>query len=173
MSPDSFATARMLAQRPSGDDYAVFRRIHTDTETMKTLSRDGSLLTEKQSREVLERHLKHWGANKFGIWLFSDLVNGENIGYCGLRNYSLGGRPETELFYGVRSKFFRMGYGIEMARAVVDTGFRKLGLHSVIAFTLADNTASRALMSKLSMQHEGVIEHAGMPHVLYRLKRTS
>ena len=142
----------MVAHRPSDDDFAVLRGIHTDAETMKTLSVNGSVLTEQESREVLDRHLTHWDANKYGIWLFSDLLNGESIGYCGLRNYKLGGRPETELFYGIRSRFFRMGYGIEMASAVVDAGFKNLDLPSVIAFTLADNTASRALMMKLGMQ---------------------
>ncbi len=171
MSLNSFDTARMIARRPSEADFPLFRAIHTDAETMKMLSEDGSVLTKKQSREVLNRHLVHWDANEFGIWLFSELSNGENIGYCGLRNYKLGSRPETELFYGLRSKFFRMGYGIEMARAVVDAGFRNLDLPSVIAFTLADNAASRALMIKLGMQYEGAIEHAGMPHVLYRLTR--
>lgn len=171
MSLNSFETARMTARRPSEADFAVFRDIHTDAETMKALSVDGSVLTEKESREVLDRHLTHWDANEFGIWLFSDLSNGESIGYCGLRNYKLRSRQETELFYGVRSRFFRMGYGFEMARAVVEAGFKNLDMPSVIAFTLADNTASRALMMKLGMQYECVIEHAGMPHVLYRLTR--
>ena len=171
MDLNSFDTARLTARRPSDADFVVFRRIHTDTGTMKTLSVDGSVLTEKESREVLDRHLRHWDRNEFGIWLFSNLSNGKSIGYCGLRKYELGGEPETELFYGVRSKFFRMGYGFEMASAVVDAGFKDLDLRSVIAFTLADNSASRALMMKLGMQYEGVIEHACMPHVLYRLTR--
>ncbi len=166
---NSFETARMSARRPSELDFAVLRDIHTDAETMKTLSVNGSILTEKESRGVLDRHLRHWDANEFGIWLFSNSSSGESIGYCGLRNYELNGRPETELFYGVRSRYFRMGYGIEMARAVVDAGFRNLDIPNIIAFTLADNTASLALMMKLGMRYEGVIEHAGMPHDLYRL----
>ena len=171
MPLNSFDTARMNARRPSEDDFSVFRDIHTDADTMKMLSVDGSVLTEKESREVLQRHLTHWTTNEFGVWLFANQLNGESIGYCGFRNYKLGSRPETELFYGVRSKFFRLGYGTEMARAVVDAGFKNLDLPSVIAFTLADNTASRALMMKLGMQYEGTIEHAGMPHLLYRLTR--
>jgi len=166
---NSFETARMSARRPCEADFAALRDIHNDAETMKTLSVNGSILTEKESRDALDRHLKHWDAYEFGIWLFSISSSGESIGYCGLRNYELNSRPETELFYGVHSRYFRMGYGIEMARAVVDSGFRNLDIPSVIAFTLADNTASRALMMKLGMRYEGVIEHAGMPHVLYRL----
>lgn len=169
MSLNSFDTKRLFARRPTETDFAVFRGIHTDAGTMKTLSADGSVLSEPESRAVLDRHLTHWKENGFGIWLFFDQVGGENIGYCGLRNYKLDDQAETELFYGVRSRVFQMGYGTEMARAVIDAGFKNLDLTSVIAFTLADNIASQALMIRLGMQYEGMIEHAGMPHVLYRL----
>lgn len=136
---------------------------------MKSLSADGSTLTERLSREVLDRHLKHWESHGFGIWLFSAKIDGANIGYCGLRRYELQDCDETELFYGIRSRYFRRGYGFEMANAAVGQGFTELGLPSVIAFTLEENVASRGLMVKLGMQYEGVIEHVGLPHVLYRL----
>ena len=169
MSLDSFDTVRMVARRPTEADFPVFRGIHTDAGTMKTLSVDGSVLSEPESRAVLDRHLTHWEENGFGIWLFFDQLSGETIGYCGLRNYKLDGQAETELFYGVHSRVFQSGYGTEMARAVLDIGFNRLRLASIIAFTLADNVASRALMTKLGMQYEGEIEYSGLPHVLYRL----
>jgi len=169
MAIDSFESARLTARRPSEGDFSTFRRIHTDKGTMKALSVDGSILTERQSREVLDRHLKHWESSGFGIWLFSTKSNGASIGYCGLRRYELHGREEIELFYGVRSRHFRRGFGFEMASTVVGQGFKELGLPSIIAFTLEENAASRGLMVKLGMKYEGVIEHAGLPHVLYRL----
>lgn len=169
MSLNSFETERLLAHRPSEGDFSIIRRIHIDKGTMKTLSVDGSILTKQQSREVLDRHLKHWDTHEFGIWLFSTKSDGASIGYCGLRKYELQGCEEVELFYGVRSRHCRRGFGFEMANAVVGQGFVQLGLPSVIAFTFEDNAASRGLMVKLGMHYEGVIEHAGMPHVLYRL----
>jgi RimJ/RimL family protein N-acetyltransferase len=171
MVPVYFETPRMIAHRPTQADFATLREIHTDHATMKTLSEDGSILTEKMSRAIFERHTLHWDATHFGIWLFSLTATGEAIGYCGLRKYSLQGAEELELFFGLHSRFFRKGFGTEMARAVVDVGFHGLNLASVIAFTLADNAGSRALMVKLGMKYEGVLEHAGLPHVLYRLRR--
>jgi ribosomal-protein-alanine N-acetyltransferase len=169
MALNSFETTRMIASRPHEDDFSELRRIHTDAETMMTLSVNGSILTEKESRGIFDRHLRHWDAHQFGIWMFSTKSNHESIGYCGLRTYELDDRPEIELFFGVRSCYFRMGYGFEMASAVVAAGFKKLSLPSVIAFTLVENSASRALMTKLGMRYEGIVEHAGIRHVLYRL----
>jgi RimJ/RimL family protein N-acetyltransferase len=42
---------------------------------------------------------------------------------------------------------------------------------SVIGFTLEDNVASRTLMMNLGMKYEGLIEHAGLPHVTHRRLR--
>jgi RimJ/RimL family protein N-acetyltransferase len=112
----------------------------------------------------------HWEKNYFGMWLFSLTRTGEAIGYCGPRNYALQGTEEMELFFGVHSRFFRLAFGTEMARAVVDIGFRVLNLTSVIGFTLADNVGLTALMVGLGMKYDGLVEHADLPHLLYRLK---
>lgn len=91
------------------------------------------------------------------------------IGYCGLRKCRLLEQRETELFFGIRSPFFRHGFGTEMAQAVVSIGFAELNLSRIVGFTLEDNSASRALMIKLGMAHVDVVQHAGLPHHLYRL----
>ena len=41
----------------------------------------------------------------------------------------------------------------------------------MISFTVHGNAASRAVMEKLGMTYERDLEHAGLPHVLYRLAR--
>ena len=46
MAPEHFETSRMIAYRPTHADFATLRKIHTDPATMKTLSEDGSILTE-------------------------------------------------------------------------------------------------------------------------------
>jgi ribosomal-protein-alanine N-acetyltransferase len=59
--------------------------------------------------------------------------------------------------------------GTEIAQAVLTVGFTEIRAPSVIGFTLSTNRASRALMTKLGMTYEGPMEHAGLPHQLYRL----
>jgi RimJ/RimL family protein N-acetyltransferase len=43
-----------------------------------------------------------------------------------------------------------------------------LGLDSIMAYTRVDNRASRRVMEKLGLHYERDVEHAGLPHVLYR-----
>ena len=51
--------------------------------------------------------------------------------------------------------------------AAVDAA-RELGLAEVVAFTLAENVASRRVMERAGFALDGTVEHAGLPHVLYR-----
>jgi RimJ/RimL family protein N-acetyltransferase len=165
---DTFATARLMAHRPTASDFDVLRKIHSDKETMRTLSADGRVLDEPTTRDILTQHLAHWNTHGFGLWLFVRRSDGAEIGYCGLRNYNLDGIDEIELFFGIASAFFRRGYGTEMTQRVLEIGVGDLGFQSIVGFTLDRNRASRALMEKLGMQFGGVVNHADLPHRLYR-----
>jgi ribosomal-protein-alanine N-acetyltransferase len=58
-----------------------------------------------------------------------------------------------------------------MAREAVRVAFEVLELDEVVAFTIDVNAPSRRVMEKLGMTFGAEIEHAGLPHVLYRLHR--
>ncbi len=69
----------------------------------------------------------------------------------------------------------RWGQGLatELGAASVAHAFGPLGLADVVSFTLIENRASRRVMEKLGFAYEDEIEHAGLPHVLYRLSAAS
>lgn len=59
--------------------------------------------------------------------------------------------------------FWRKGYAYEAARAQIDDGFERLGLHKVCAETI-DPVKSVPLMGKLGMEREGVFrQHTKHP----------
>ncbi len=55
------------------------------------------------------------------------------IGYCGLGPDDLG-MGETEIYYGVSSKYRKQGLALEAARATLKYGFEIIGLKKIIAF---------------------------------------
>lgn len=170
MVSTDFCTSRLAAHPIGPTDFAVWRAFLTDPGTIKTLSADGFIPSEEMSREIFHRHLRHWEEHQFGVWLFSTPPADNVVGYCGLRRQTSLAPDEIELLYGLRSPFFRLGFWMEMARAVVALGFREIRPRSIVGFTSDDNVASRALMTKLGMEYEGVVEHAGLPHLRYRLR---
>lgn len=171
MIPEIFQTSRLTGRRLTSERIALQEMLLKDAETMRTLSADGRIPSEEQISELCERHLQHWARHGFGMWQIFETATGAYIGQCGIRNYLLQAESAIEIFFALRSAYFRRAYGTEMARMVIQIGFRDVGAESLVGFTLPENVASRRLMEKLGMRYEGVVEHAGLPHVLYRIRR--
>ncbi len=77
-----------------------------------------------------------------------------------------------EVAYGLLPAFWRRGLATEMAAASVRAGFETLGLADLVCFTLITNRASQHVMQKVGFTFEREVEHAGLPHLLYRLTAT-
>lgn len=60
-----------------------------------------------------------------------------------------------ELGYVVGVAYWGRGYATEAARALLGYGFEELGLNRVYAFCFTRNPASRRVLEKLGMTHEG------------------
>ena len=76
------------------------------------------------------------------------------LGTVSLRRYMRDRR--AELGYWLAQPAWGHGFATEAAQAIVDFGFRELGLLRVYAQVLADNRASLRVLDKLGMVNEGV-----------------
>ena len=117
---------------------------------------------------MLAKHIAHWERWGFGAWTVV-LPGGEAIGHAGVQHTTVGGRSEVELMWFIHPDHWNRGYATELAREAVRVAFEVLELDDVVAFTVRGNAASRRVMEKLGMTYERDVEHAGPPHVLYRL----
>ena len=63
----------------------------------------------------------------------------------------------AEMGYWVGRKYWKQGIATEAAKAMLEFGFKKLGLHSVIARYFDINPASGRVMEKCGMKYEGTL----------------
>ncbi len=61
----------------------------------------------------------------------------------------------AELGYWLSANAWNFGFATEACRAIVDFGFRELGLARIYAQVLSGNTASEHVLDKLGMTREG------------------
>jgi RimJ/RimL family protein N-acetyltransferase len=165
-APESFFTARLSAERLASGHLDGLCLMHRDSRLMATL---GGVRPDRDSLHYLVRNLRHWEHYGYGIWVFRDALDGRLVGRAGLRHTLVNGRDEVELAYALLPQFWRRGLASEMGRSLLEIGFRRLALESVVAFTLTSNRRSRAVMERLGLRREGEFVLAGRPHVLYRL----
>jgi RimJ/RimL family protein N-acetyltransferase len=64
---------------------------------------------------------------------------------------------QGEIGFGVAPKFWKQGFGGEIAAAVLDAAFAHFKLHRVAALCSPDNKGSIRIMQKLGMAREGLL----------------
>ena len=80
--------------------------------------------------------------------------NNQLIGNCGVRMDKVDD-VEADIGYELNPKYWNYGYATEAAHAIVDFGFRHLGVHRIWADCVADNVRSAHVLEKLGMKLEG------------------
>lgn len=76
------------------------------------------------------------------------------IGNCGVRMDEVNS-VEANIGYELDPKHWNNGYATEAARAIVDFGFMRFGVHRIWADCIAENTGSVHVLEKLGMKLEG------------------
>jgi ribosomal-protein-alanine N-acetyltransferase len=167
--PDRLRTLRLELVRITPDDRDFLVELWDDPRVAATLG--GRKAPEVHDARIA-RLVGHWAEHGYGAWIAHTTTG--PIGYCGLGPTDVGGPDGVELLYAQVPAAWGSGYVTEAARAVLDVAFDRvdgLGLAEVVAFTLPTNRASQAVMERCGFTFAGDVEHAGLPHVLYRLPR--
>ncbi|MDX2169891.1 MAG: GNAT family N-acetyltransferase [Deltaproteobacteria bacterium] len=166
---DTVHTERLILHRIGERDIADLRRMHSDPDVMATL---GGVRTDAVTQDVLEQLMAHWAEHGFGYWMAHDAQSGAFVGRGGLRQVVVGGGPEVELGYALMRPYWGQGLASELAQACIRIGFEALGRDDLVAFTLPTNDRSRRVMERNGFTYERDVIWAGMPHVLYRRRRS-
>ena len=97
-----------------------------------------------------------WSSSGRGVTLAIATADAPDtlLGTVSLRHHPRDRR--AELGYWLASHAWGNGFATEATRAVVDFGFRELGLARIYAQVFADNRRSQRVLEKLGMVTEGV-----------------
>jgi ribosomal-protein-alanine N-acetyltransferase len=163
--PASFATARLIAERLREEHTAEIHRMHQDALHMATL---GGVRSEAETVAYMTRNLDHWERYGFGVWMMRDRQDGRVAGRALLRHLLVEEVDEIEVGYSFYPAYWGQGLAAEAAGACLDLARESLDVASVVAVTLPDNARSQRVMSKVGMLYERMVDHAGLPHVLFR-----
>jgi RimJ/RimL family protein N-acetyltransferase len=139
--------------------------LDSDAEVMRYLG-SGRARTREEVEE-LHRHRLAVASRVAGLGFWVGLAGAEPVGWWILEPPE---RPDqgpvagqAELGYRLLRRHWRQGLASEGARELLRHGFEDLGLLRVFAETMAVNTASRATMAALGMQHVRTFAAGGEP----------
>jgi RimJ/RimL family protein N-acetyltransferase len=109
----------------------------------------------------------HWRAHGFGPWIVGE--RGRTVACGGLGLRLLDGSAALELAWAVVPDAWGRGIATAIGREALALAAAR-GAREAVALSRADNLASRRVMDKLDMTPARELQHAGFPHVLYRVE---
>lgn len=164
-------TARLEGTPITSDAGPLLSGMLTDPRVARTL---GGVPSSDALAGMVARQAAHWTTHGFGYWLWRDRATGTVVARGGLQHVIVGGRAEVEVGWVVDADRWGEGLASELGAAAVAVAFGPLDLHELVSFTLPANMTSRRVMEKLGFAREDAhVEHAGVDHVLYRLRAPS
>jgi RimJ/RimL family protein N-acetyltransferase len=165
MAPPVIDTEHLLLRRPELADAEGAAEMLGEPETMRWLG--GEAVPREDVPVVIERWLSRWERN--GVGYFVVLLEGSVIGRIGLNVWDLGvgdtssyeaagERAETELAWGLASRYWGRGYATEAARAVREWAYRERGVTRLVSMIEPANLASARVAERLGAQVEKLVE---------------
>ena len=157
---------RLRRLRPEDAD-AVFAIIGDDV----TMQYYPKTFDRHDAAQWIARNLQRYRVAGCGLYAVTLKGSEDVIGDCGLIRQMVEGEPQLEVGYHFRRDQWGHGYATEAARACMGLAFRKFGAAKVISLIRPENVPSRRVAERNKMEVERQVTRAGLPHLVYAMKR--
>ncbi|HUF03423.1 MAG TPA: GNAT family N-acetyltransferase [Aridibacter sp.] len=142
-------TERLKIRKFEDSDVDAIHAMRSDPEVMRYIRE--TLKEKSESASWMKAISARWEPDGIGYCALVERTTGEFAGWCGL--WQVPETGEIEVGYAITKSKWGTGYATEAAQAVVDLGFRTLGLDHIVALAYPENTASINVMGKLGMTY--------------------
>ena len=167
-------TDRLVLRRWKPEDLSEYSQICGDPKVMRWIA-DCSLKTRKQTEDEIAKFEQHWAEHEFGLFAVELLASARLTGFVGPSIPRF--LPEilfaVEIGFRLARDLWGRGLATEGSRAVMDFGFKQIGLDRIVSICHVRNTPSRRIMEKLGMrlERETVVPGTGNPVQVCAIER--
>jgi [ribosomal protein S5]-alanine N-acetyltransferase len=149
-------TDRLVLRRISMDDAAFIVQLLNEPSFLRFIGDRGVRNLEDARNYIRNGPMASYERFGFGLWLTLLKESGVPIGMCGLLKRET--LKDVDLGFAFLPQFWRKGYAIESAAAVLNYGRSAFGLKRIVAITSPDNDASIAVLQKLGFRFEEMVK---------------
>ena len=144
-------TERLFLREMTMDDFDSMYAVLADPEIMQHYP---YTFDEERVRSWIERNMKRYTDDGFGLWAVCLKDTGEMIGDCGLTLQNIEGQMLPEIGYHIRKDQQRKGYAKEAAMAVRDWAFGNTEYPALYSYCKYTNVGSFKTAESIGMNFE-------------------
>ena len=152
-----FETERLFARKLTKDDFGSLCRILQDPEVMYAYEH---AFSDAEVNSWLERQLKRYVTDGFGLWAVILKETGSMIGQCGLTMQDWNGKMVPEIGYLFEKAYWHRGYASEAAKGCKEYAFQSLKLPRVYSIIRDNSLPSQRVAERNGMKFCGsLVKH--------------
>ncbi len=144
-------TERLFLREMTMGDFDALYAVLSDPEIMQHYPYS---FDEERVRSWIERNMKRYTDDGFGLWAVCLKDTGEMIGDCGLTLQNIDGTMLPEIGYHIRRDQQRKGYAKEAAMAVRDWAFQNTEYPALYSYCKYTNVGSFKTAESIGMHFE-------------------
>ena len=144
-------TERLFLREMTMDDFDALYAVLSDSSIMQHYPYS---FDEERVRSWIERNMKRYTDDGFGLWAVCLKDTGEMIGDCGLTLQNIEGQMLPEIGYHIRRDQQRKGYAKEAAAAVRDWAFQNTEYPALYSYCKYTNVGSFKTAESIGMHFE-------------------
>jgi RimJ/RimL family protein N-acetyltransferase len=169
---------RLFLRPPHDRDVDALCKLYGNAEVTRYIA-DGEPWSAQRTEAVLQRRMRQWREDGFGMFL-AERLDGGFLGEVGLLPWDpaswtpgigaeIGPGAEIEIGWTVAREHWGRGYASEAASTVLDWALEELSLPRLISLIQPENSASIRVAEKIGETFERDIVIGGRPVRLYSL----
>lgn len=138
-----FETERLFVKKLQESDADLFFDLMSNPNVMNMVPQ--TILNKEESDSKLKQLIELEQSSDTKIWSLCQKSNGEFIGFAGfLKNTD----SEDEIAYRLREKYWNKGFGTEIAKGLIDFGFKNMNSNLITADVFIENVKSIKILEK-------------------------
>ena len=162
-------TRRLILRRLTHDDFPALYAVLADSDIMEHYP---YTFDETRVRSWIQRNLRRYEEDGFGLWAVVLKETGEMIGDCGITMQNIHGTMLPEIGYHIRADRQRRGYASEAAAECIRYAFENLGFPAVYSYMKYTNIPSQRTAMKNGMKYIGEYPDPDNTYTrVYRIRR--
>lgn len=154
--PPDLITRRFILRIPLPEDAPIIARLAGDPEISRNTLDAPFPYGEDTAGDWISGVLRRVVEGTDLIFIITGRTTGVPYGVIGLMDISRE-HSRAKVGYWIGRPYWNQGYATEAVCAVLDYGFRVLGLNRIYAFSLTRNVASGRVLDKCSIRYEGIL----------------
>lgn len=149
-------TERLILRKFTVEDAPFILKLLNTDSWLRFIGDRNVHSVEEAKQFLLNGHIKSYETHGFGFYAVVIKVTDELIGMCGLKKRET--LEDADIGFAFMPDFMGKGYGFEAASATLKYAQTVLKLGKVIAIVALENELSIALIKKIGLQFEKIVQ---------------